>query len=156
MLPLEHFEGLQVQKYEAVQNSSNGQPQFYRPHLDSISGPEKRTATFIYFLSDVEEGGETFFPLVPVTFDGNLAAGKGGNGREIASSASKFAGRELVFDHHTALAKGMDRWEALCAAPRGQENFLKVHCGAVDSPVLNFPHGGGCIPSFCEYNVFHR
>ena len=55
-----------VQKYESVENSSNQQPQFYRPHLDSIGGQSRRVATFVYFLSDVEEGGETFFPLIPV------------------------------------------------------------------------------------------
>ena len=106
-LPLEHFEGLQVQKYEALENSSNSHPQYYRPHLDSIGGTSRRVATFVYFLTDVEEGGETFFPLVPVDGMNNIA-------------------RDMVLDANTALGKGRERWEQLCAAPYGDNTFLKV------------------------------
>lgn len=88
-------------------NSSNGQPQFYRPHLDSIHGPTRRVATFVYFLADVEGGGETIFPLVPV--DG------------VANAA-----RDLLLDHNTALELGASRWEELCAAKDGDNAFIRV------------------------------
>jgi prolyl 4-hydroxylase len=63
--PVDHAEGLQVQYYETGNE--------YRPHYDwfdsSMPGPRKhmeiggqRVATFVLYLSDVEQGGGTAFP----------------------------------------------------------------------------------------------
>ena len=58
----EYFETLQVQRYQAPDG-------FYNAHYDSWKGdpyiPYPRIATMIIYLNDVEEGGETVFPLVP-------------------------------------------------------------------------------------------
>lgn len=62
-LPEEHGEGLQVLHYEHGQQ--------YRPHHDSFrddvnlqqDNGGQRIATILMYLSDVEEGGETVFPL---------------------------------------------------------------------------------------------
>ena len=69
----EKYEDLQVQRYRAPSVSrsrddknKDGKPEFYIPHLDTGSQEAaqqsgRRQATIIMFLSDVDEGGETFF-----------------------------------------------------------------------------------------------
>lgn len=64
MLPSGHGEGIQVLRYQ------NGQE--YKPHFDyffhegGIDNGGNRLATTLMYLADVEEGGETVFPNVPV------------------------------------------------------------------------------------------
>ena len=71
------YEDLQVQRYRApsvsrkrIDNNPDGKPEFYIPHLDTGSQEVqelpggRRQATMVLFLSDVEEGGETFFSFV--------------------------------------------------------------------------------------------
>ena len=58
-VPVSHQEDIQVLRYTKGQK--------YGAHYDSAyddsqSGPHKRMATFLMYLSDVEEGGETAFP----------------------------------------------------------------------------------------------
>ncbi|KAJ9522493.1 hypothetical protein QJQ45_008335 [Haematococcus lacustris] len=58
-LPVSHQEDIQVLRYQAGQK--------YGAHYDSSyadkgPGPKWRMATFLIYLSDVEEGGETAFP----------------------------------------------------------------------------------------------
>jgi prolyl 4-hydroxylase len=66
-LPIEHGEGIQVLRYDV-----GGE---YRPHFDYFPSEHKgsqvhikqggqRAATLIFYLNDVEEGGETVFPEV--------------------------------------------------------------------------------------------
>ncbi|KAK3411969.1 hypothetical protein EUGRSUZ_I00722 [Eucalyptus grandis] len=61
MLPREHGEAFNVLRYEIGQR--------YNSHYDAFSpveyGPQKsqRVASFLLYLSDVEEGGETVFPF---------------------------------------------------------------------------------------------
>lgn len=60
-VPLEHAEGLQVLHY--------GPGQEYRAHYDffapnSPSSRNNRISTLIIYLNDVEQGGETVFPLL--------------------------------------------------------------------------------------------
>ncbi|XP_056161155.1 probable prolyl 4-hydroxylase 9 isoform X2 [Syzygium oleosum] len=61
MLPREHGEAFNVLRYEIGQK--------YNSHYDAFSpteyGPQKsqRVASFLLYLSDVEEGGETMFPF---------------------------------------------------------------------------------------------
>ncbi|CAL9071265.1 unnamed protein product [Musa textilis] len=63
-IPVEHGEGLQVLHYEVGQK--------YEPHLDyfadefNTKNGGQRIATFLMYLSDVEEGGETVFPNAKV------------------------------------------------------------------------------------------
>lgn len=62
-VPVEHAEGLQVLHY--------GPGQEYRAHHDffapdSPSARNNRISTLVVYLNDVEEGGETFFPLLDV------------------------------------------------------------------------------------------
>ncbi|WOL13347.1 hypothetical protein Cni_G22117 [Canna indica] len=63
-IPVEHGEGLQVLHYNVGQK--------YAPHLDyfadefNIKNGGQRIATFLMYLSDVEEGGETVFPNAKV------------------------------------------------------------------------------------------
>jgi hypothetical protein len=69
----ELYEDLQVQRYrgpsvERARNDHNNgkRPEFYIPHLDTAAMEAaqqggRRQATVILFLSDVAEGGETFF-----------------------------------------------------------------------------------------------
>ncbi|EFJ45289.1 prolyl 4-hydroxylase, partial [Volvox carteri f. nagariensis] len=65
-LPIEHQEDIQVLRY------AHGQT--YGAHYDSGDksnepGPKWRLATFLMYLSDVEEGGETAFPQNSVWYD---------------------------------------------------------------------------------------
>jgi len=60
-VPIEHAEGLQVLHY--------GPGQEYRAHYDffgqnSPSARNNRISTLVIYLNDVEEGGETVFPLL--------------------------------------------------------------------------------------------
>ena len=65
--PVENGEGMQVQHYQATNE--------YRPHFDwfdpDLPGPRKhmehggqRVGTFVLYLSDVESGGGTAFPVI--------------------------------------------------------------------------------------------
>lgn len=59
MLLCRYHHRLQVQRYTGAEKG------FYVPHYDHADGTETtRIATFIFYLSDVEEGGETVFPFV--------------------------------------------------------------------------------------------
>ncbi|MBP1934514.1 prolyl 4-hydroxylase [Ammoniphilus resinae] len=58
-IPVQHGEGLQVLHYEKGQE--------YRAHFDFFSSAHKaannpRISTLVMYLSDVEQGGETYFP----------------------------------------------------------------------------------------------
>lgn len=69
-IPLENQEDIQVLRYQEGQT--------YRAHYDSSYdkdslGPKQRLATFLMYLSDVEEGGETAFPEGSVWADPSLA-----------------------------------------------------------------------------------
>jgi len=69
-VPLIHQEDIQVLRYT--------QGQKYGAHYDSAydtkdSGPHHRLATFLMYLSDVEEGGETAFPEGSVWADPSMA-----------------------------------------------------------------------------------
>ena len=55
----DHMEALQIQRYGPPRGDL---VDFYKPHVDSIR--QTGAATMIYYLSDVEEGGETMFPFV--------------------------------------------------------------------------------------------
>ncbi|XP_021902499.1 probable prolyl 4-hydroxylase 3 [Carica papaya] len=63
-IPVEHGEGLQILHYEVGQK--------YEPHFDyfldnfNVKHGGQRTATMLMYLSDVEEGGETVFPVANV------------------------------------------------------------------------------------------
>ncbi|XP_041022340.1 probable prolyl 4-hydroxylase 10 [Juglans microcarpa x Juglans regia] len=65
-LPAEHGEGLQVLHYEVGQK--------YEPHFDyfqdqlNTKNGGQRMATVLMYLSDVEEGGETVFPVAKGNF----------------------------------------------------------------------------------------
>lgn len=69
-VPVEHGEGLQVLRYQGAQE--------YRPHFDFFEpqSPEdarqiqiagNRRGTMILYLSDVEEGGSTYFPQLKLS-----------------------------------------------------------------------------------------
>lgn len=69
-IPVEHGEGLQVLRYQGTQE--------YRPHFDffepqspddarKIQFGGNRTGTMILYLSDVEEGGSTYFPQLKLS-----------------------------------------------------------------------------------------
>jgi prolyl 4-hydroxylase len=69
-LPYEHMEALQLQYYSAPEGKKKkkfdlSDHDFYVPHMDSLGTrpAERRIATHILYLSDVEEGGETVFPM---------------------------------------------------------------------------------------------
>ncbi|KAL8059299.1 hypothetical protein ABFX02_03G076800 [Erythranthe guttata] len=65
-IPLEHGEGIQVLHYELGQK--------YEPHYDYFldefhtKNGDQRVATLLMYLSDVEEGGETVFPVAKGNF----------------------------------------------------------------------------------------
>ncbi|GIL53146.1 hypothetical protein Vafri_8817, partial [Volvox africanus] len=68
-LPIEHQEDIQVLRYARGQT--------YGAHYDSGDksnepGPKWRLATFLMYLSDVEEGGETAFPQNSVWYDPSI------------------------------------------------------------------------------------
>jgi prolyl 4-hydroxylase len=109
-IPFKHFEAVQVQRYSEP-DPSIGRKDFYQPHFDSIGGGERRIATMIYFLEDVEKGGETIFPLVS------------------EGTTARFGRADLTTDD--ALALGKSRFEALCADPDGSPFLaLKPRKGA--------------------------
>jgi len=63
LIPSTNFEHFQVLKYEIGQK--------YLPHHDMLSQPKgllcgPRILTFFLYLSDVEEGGETTFPILDI------------------------------------------------------------------------------------------
>ena len=62
-IPIEHGEGLQILRYTPGQE--------YKAHHDYFSSTSNvtnnRISTLIMYLNDVEQGGETFFPLLNVT-----------------------------------------------------------------------------------------
>ncbi|XP_039141417.1 probable prolyl 4-hydroxylase 3 [Dioscorea cayenensis subsp. rotundata] len=63
-MPIEHGEGLQILHYEVGQK--------YDPHYDHFHNADRiadRIATVLMYLSDVEEGGETVFPLAKNTMN---------------------------------------------------------------------------------------
>ena len=85
-MPFDTFEKLQIQRYKIGEH--------YKAHFDSEEGVEnKRVATMLIYLSDVEEGGETVFPLVPADSSGRWADFK---------------------DSKVSLTFGQDNWAALC------------------------------------------
>ncbi|MFS0879134.1 2OG-Fe(II) oxygenase [Metabacillus niabensis] len=54
-IPVEHGEGIQVLNYKVGQE--------FKAHLDYFSAAENpRISTLVMYLSDVEQGGETYFP----------------------------------------------------------------------------------------------
>jgi prolyl 4-hydroxylase len=60
-IPIEHGDGLQVLQYTAGQE--------YQPHYDffaetSRASANNRISTLVMYLNDVEEGGETAFPML--------------------------------------------------------------------------------------------
>ncbi|SFL49381.1 2OG-Fe(II) oxygenase superfamily protein [Paenibacillus sp. 1_12] len=60
-IPIEHSDGLQVLLYTPGQE--------YRPHYDffaetSRASANNRISTLVMYLNDVEEGGETAFPML--------------------------------------------------------------------------------------------
>lgn len=62
---IERVTGVPKKNYESFQILQYGHDQFYRRHHDSTgtdtTPPGNRIMTFFLYLSDVEEGGETFF-----------------------------------------------------------------------------------------------
>lgn len=63
-IPVEHAEGLQILHYEIGQE--------YKPHMDYFKSTDKRNdnpriSTLVMYLSDVEEGGETYFPSLGIS-----------------------------------------------------------------------------------------
>lgn len=60
-IPTENYEHLQILKYEAGQHYKTHHD-FISHHVNRQCGP--RILTFFIYLSDVEEGGETNFPLL--------------------------------------------------------------------------------------------
>ncbi len=56
-IPVEHGEGIQVLNYKVGQE--------FKAHLDYFSSAENpRISTLVMYLSDVEQGGETYFPKI--------------------------------------------------------------------------------------------
>ncbi|RDI38487.1 2OG-Fe(II) oxygenase [Falsibacillus pallidus] len=60
-IPFEHGEGLQILNYQIGQE--------YKAHFDFFSKPvsNPRISTFVMYLNDVEEGGETYFPSLKLS-----------------------------------------------------------------------------------------
>lgn len=63
-IPVEHAEGLQILNYQIGQE--------YKPHVDFFKATDKRNentriSTLVMYLSDVEDGGETYFPALNVS-----------------------------------------------------------------------------------------
>jgi len=63
LLPVENGEGLQVLRYNNGQKYDAHWDYFF--HKDGVSNGGNRFATVLMYLTDVEEGGETAFPLIP-------------------------------------------------------------------------------------------
>jgi hypothetical protein len=62
-IPLSFFEFINIVKYE-----SGG---FFKPHKDGVGDDVDRIATFLVYLNDAYEGGETRFPELNKTFKVN-------------------------------------------------------------------------------------
>lgn len=95
-IPWDRGEAMQIQQYKAAVGAKK---QFYEPHFDAMGGAHSRVATWIFYLSDVEEGGETVFPTV--------------------SEAG--SGARPIFSHHDAekvRAKGAAEFAAICAGKK--------------------------------------
>ena len=55
-IPIEHGEGLQILQYTPGQQ--------YKAHHDFFKiADNNRISTLVMYLNDVEEGGETYFPV---------------------------------------------------------------------------------------------
>ena len=68
--------GSDVRQGEPLQVLRYTPGQEYRPHLDAIPGlGNQRVLTFLVYLSDDYEGGETDFPELPLRFRGALGTG---------------------------------------------------------------------------------
>lgn len=63
LLPSHNGEGMQVLRYENTQKYEPHWDYFF--HKDGTSNGGNRYATVLSYLSDVEEGGETYFPFLP-------------------------------------------------------------------------------------------
>lgn len=111
LLPVSHQESLQVLQY--------GPGQQYRPHFDffqdntTVQNGGNRHTTVLVYLSDVEEGGETVFPLLPP------AAGQEGD-----ASLSECAAKHLAVKPRKGTAL---LWRNL--TPEGQLEPRSLHAG---------------------------
>jgi prolyl 4-hydroxylase len=103
----ENMESLQVQRYGAPRKTRDGgmQYDFYKPHVDSMYGNDRRIATMIFYLSDTAEGGDTVFPWV-------------------SSNSSGRAGYAL--DPQPAIEASVKSYNAACKAKRNAPGVVKV------------------------------
>jgi len=106
---MENMEPLQLQRYREPSLTSEGNNEFYRFHVDTAEShrPNRRIATWVFYLSDVEEGGETVFPFVNVGTPARII------------SKDRFG-----TDHDAAIAYASGLWNDICG--ENKAGVLKV------------------------------